>query len=115
MKRILVIDDEEIIVSTISIILEDMGIEVAGVSDPEKGVKMALEGEYELILSDIRMPGKAGNQVTKEILAAKPEAKILIITAYPTDPLAEDALAAGAVGLLKKPFEISKILDFLAG
>ena len=36
-----------------------------------------------------------------------------MITGYPNDPLAERALAAGAIGLLRKPFEIAKILDFL--
>jgi DNA-binding NarL/FixJ family response regulator len=59
------------------------------------------------------MPVKNGAEITEDILKAKPNARILVITAYPSDPLAERALKAGAVGLLKKPFEIAKILDFL--
>ena len=55
-----------------------------------------------------------GAEVTEAVLARKPGARILVITAYPNDPLAERAIKAGAVGLLKKPFEIAKILDFLA-
>ena len=45
-------------------------------------------------------------------MKAKPNAKLLIITAYPTDPLAKRAMDAGAIALVKKPFEIGKILDF---
>jgi DNA-binding NarL/FixJ family response regulator len=51
---------------------------------------------------------------TEAVLAKKPKARILVITAYPNDPLVERAIRAGAVGLLRKPFEIAKILDFLS-
>jgi FixJ family two-component response regulator len=56
---------------------------------------------------------KNGAEITEAILAKKPSARILVITAYPNDPLAQRAMGAGAIGLLKKPFEIAKILDFL--
>ena len=56
---------------------------------------------------------KNGNEITENIINAKPKSRILIITAYPTDPLAQKALEAGAISLLKKPFELGKILDFL--
>jgi CheY-like chemotaxis protein len=101
-KSILVIDDETLILDAIKIIFEDMGYEVETVSD------------FDLILTDIRMPGRNGAEITEAVLAKKPKARILCITAYPNDPVAERAVNAGAVGLLKKPFEIAKILDFLA-
>jgi CheY-like chemotaxis protein len=72
-----------------------------------------MKDDFDLILLDLRMPGKNGAQLTESIKKAKPEAKILLITAYPTDPLASQALQAGAHSLLKKPFEIAKIMDFL--
>ncbi len=112
-KRILVVDDEEMILNAIKLILEDMGHAVDVCSDPAAGEKMALEQSYDLILVDLRMPGKNGADVTTAVLARKPESRVLVITAYPGDPLAARALDAGAVGLLKKPFEIAKILDFL--
>jgi CheY-like chemotaxis protein len=113
MKRILVIDDEEMIVDVISVILGDMGYDVNGFRYSADGEKEALKSDYDLILIDVRMPEKNGAEVTEAILEGKPDAKILIITAYPTDPLAKRALDAGAVGLLKKPFEVAKILDYL--
>ena len=112
-KSILVIDDETMILDAIKIIFEDMGYSVHTAPDPIRGTEEAIGKHFDLILTDIRMPVKNGAEITEDILKAKPDARILVITAYPNDPLAERALKAGAVGLLKKPFEIAKILDFL--
>jgi len=112
-KRILVVDDEEMILNAIKLILEDMGHTVDVSSDPVAGERMALAQSYDLILVDLRMPGRNGAEVASTVLAARPESRILVITAYPGDPLAARALDAGAVGLLKKPFEIAKVLEFL--
>jgi DNA-binding NtrC family response regulator len=112
-KSILVIDDETMILDAIKIIFEDMGYNVETTADPVHGTEVALAGEFDLILTDVRMPARNGAEVTEAVLAGKPAARVLVITAYPNDPLAERAIRAGAVGLLKKPFEIAKILDFL--
>lgn len=113
MKNILVIDDETMILDAIKIIFEDMGYGVKVFSDSPAGMDEAIRGEYDLILVDVRMPGMNGAEVTEGIRKARPKAKVLVITAYPNDPLAVRALEAGAVGLLKKPFEIAKVIDFL--
>ncbi|HUX20379.1 MAG TPA: response regulator [Spirochaetia bacterium] len=112
-KKILVIDDERMILDAIELILGDLGHEVSTFSDPVLGQNSAIENDYDLILTDLRMPGRNGAQLSEAVLGAKPNAKILVITAYPTDHLAAQAMQAGAVGLIKKPFEITKILDYL--
>ena len=113
-KSILVIDDETMILAAIKIIFEDMGYSVRTTPDPIQGTEVAIAEDFDLILTDVRMPSRNGAEVTEAVLAKKPHARILVITAFPNDPLAERAIKAGAVGLLKKPFEIAKILDFLA-
>ena len=115
MKKILVIDDEKMIVDAMQVILEDMGYQVKGFQNSKAGEKHALENDYDLILVDLRMPEKNGAEVTESILKEKPNARILMITGHPTDPLARRALDAGAMARIKKPFEIAKILDFLKG
>lgn len=112
-KRILVIDDEEMVLTTIKLIFEDMGYEVTTHQDPFKGKDEAIHNSFDLIISDLRMPKKNGAEITEEIMSVKPDAHILIFTAHTTDPLAKKALEAGALSLVKKPFEIGKILDFL--
>jgi DNA-binding response OmpR family regulator len=114
-KRVLIIDDDPAIVDAITTILEDMGHRVDGYCSSQEGEQAALSEDYDLILMDLRMPTKDGAAVTADVLARKPEAKILLITGHPADPLARQALDAGARGLLKKPFEIGKVLDFLSG
>lgn len=113
-KSILVIDDEEMILDAIKIIFEDMGYVVQTTADAVLGTEEAVAKDFDLILTDVRMPGRNGAELTEAVLARKPSARILVITAYPNDPLAERAVRAGAIGLLKKPFEIAKILDFLS-
>ncbi|HUX20979.1 MAG TPA: response regulator [Spirochaetia bacterium] len=112
-KTILIIDDEAMVLDALTVILEDLDYTVEGYSDPFVGEQAALSGDYDLILSDLRMPGKNGAEIVKSILAAKPKARVLIITAFPSDPLAEKALSSGALGLVRKPFEISKIIEYL--
>jgi len=114
-KRVLIIDDDPVILDAVATILEDMGHRVDGHTSSPEGEQAAVSEDYDLILMDLRMPVKNGAEVTASILASKPEAKILIITGHPTDPLAAQALDAGAKGLLKKPFEIGKVLDLLSG
>lgn len=112
-KKILVIDDETMILDSIKIIFGEMGYEVTVHSDSSAGLADALKNSYDLVIVDVRMPGKNGADITEELLKSKPGTRLLIITAFPNDPLAVRALKAGAVGLLKKPFEIAKILDYL--
>ncbi len=112
-KRILIIDDEEMILNALKLILEDMGHDVFCFQDPVQGEQEGIKKDYDLIVLDLRMPDKNGAEIAEGILKEKPDARILVLTAYPGDPLAKKALDAGALSLLKKPFEISKIIDFL--
>jgi two-component system, chemotaxis family, chemotaxis protein CheY len=112
-KRMLVIDDEALVLKAMTAIFQDMGHEVKGFTDPVKGSEEGMASRYDLVVTDLRMPVRNGAEVVKAIRAARPEARILVVTAYDSDPLAREALAAGAVGMLKKPFEISKILEYL--
>jgi len=112
-KKILAIDDEVPILEAIKTILDDMGYSVTIFSNSIEGESAALSENYDLILIDMRMPERNGAEVTRNIMARKPDSKILIITAFPGDPLAKQSLDAGAKGLVKKPFEIGKILSFL--
>jgi CheY-like chemotaxis protein len=112
-KSLLVIDDEQMILDAIKIIFEDMGYEVVTTMVPADGIAAATSRHFDLILTDLRMPVSNGAEVTETIRAARPDARVLVITAFPNDPLVHRALDAGAIDILRKPFEIAKILDFL--
>ena len=112
-KRILVVDDDASVLFVIKELLEDMGHTVEGSDDPEEGQRLGASGDYDLIILDLRMPRTDGAELTAAILREQPEATILINTGYPGDPLAQKALESGAAGLIRKPFEIEKVYDYL--
>ncbi|MGL1893182.1 MAG: response regulator [Spirochaetaceae bacterium] len=112
-KKILVIDDEQIILDSIEMIFEDLGYSVSCQINPLVGESIASKEDFDLILVDLNMPIKDGLEITRSILSNKSEAKILIITANISDPRAVEALNLGAIDLVGKPFEIGKILNLL--
>lgn len=113
MIKVLVIDDERMMTSMIKVILEDRGHSVTGFSNSIDGEYEAIKNNYDLIYLDLHMPERNGAEITKNILYAKPDSKIIIITAFPTDFLAGEALKAGALTLLEKPLNMTKILNSL--
>ena len=113
MKRILVIDDEEIVANAMKEVLATFGYETVIHTSAEAGEEAALGENFDLIMVDLIMPDGNGAEVTRSILKAKPESTILVITGHPHDPLAGEALEAGAKSLVAKPFEIGKVIDFL--
>lgn len=113
MSRILIIDDEEMILEVVKHVLEPMGHEVAVASDSIKGACLAIEEPFDVVVVDIRMPDQNGADVVRNIRSQRPEQKIVIATGYPNDPIAQEALDAGAAALLQKPFEIAHIVSFV--
>src|ERR1035438_8374552 len=79
------------------------GIEVAGqAGSGAEAVALARAGGYDVILMDLRMPGGDGVTATEQILAADPDARVLVLTTYDTDADILRAVEAGATGYLLK-------------
>jgi CheY-like chemotaxis protein len=68
-KKILVVDDDEMILFVIRELLEDMGHSVTGVSDPHEAIQLAVDEDYDLIILDLRMPDIDGAELTDRILS----------------------------------------------
>lgn len=111
MIRVLLVDDHEMVrlgVSSYLSIQDD--IEVVGeAEDGNQGVQKALELRPDVILMDLVMEVMDGIEATKQIMAAWPEAKILIVTSYIDDEKVFPALQAGASGYLLKTSSASEI------
>ncbi|MBI9098627.1 MAG: response regulator [Spirochaetaceae bacterium] len=113
MKSILIVDDDELMIESIKIMLEKFSVSVTGYTDPFAGSDIAIRQKFDLILLDLKMPGLNGAEISIQILKARPDARILMLTSYPMDPLIQKAINAGVLGVVKKPFEIGKILKYL--
>ncbi len=107
-NRILVIDDSPIIREMLVEILSDAGFVVDTAVDGEKGAVVALKNDYDVILCDVHMPRLNGLETVREIITAKPDAKIIMTDSFP-DKLAQSARAEGALCCLQKPFDVSEL------
>jgi DNA-binding NarL/FixJ family response regulator len=104
MIRVLVADDQSMVRAGFRMLLadeEDVEV-VAEASNGLEAVAKAARFEPSLILMDIRMPELDGLEATRRILAADPEARILILTTFDLDEYVYDALRAGASGFVLK-------------
>lgn len=116
MARILVADDEEDIRELIKLVLIRDGHHVVTVADGMAAVEMHRQEVFDLIVSDLRMPGLTGIQVTEEVRAnPRGDIPILLLTASATDEDRGQARRAGISGLMVKPFKQADLRDRVSG
>jgi putative two-component system response regulator len=108
-RRILLVDDEELIRSAIAKFLRSKGYEVT-TCDSGPAALDALEREkHVLMLADVRMPGMTGLALVPAALAVDPEIAVMMLTAVNDAPTATEALAHGAMDYLMKPIELTDL------
>jgi len=115
-KKILVIDDEEIIIKSLSKLLERNGHEVFIAKNGEDAIVMIEEIDFDLILADIRMPGINGVEAVKciyEKMAEKGEGRIpaIFITGYTDDITEKKAKSLSPEAYIYKPFDTKELLN----
>ena len=101
-QRILIIDDDERTRKLFRTILEREGYEITEASDGNQALNQVRNGDYDLVLLDIAMPGISGLDVLKQLKTEKPDLPILILSMYPEEQYAVRTLKAGASGYLTK-------------
>jgi DNA-binding NtrC family response regulator len=113
-KKALVIDDEQIVLDSVSKILTEENYSVEVSLNGRQGRDMALETDYDVILTDIRMPDMGGMRVLRDIKRAKPALPVVIITGYATVRSAVQAMKLGAADYIEKPFTPDQLLKAVA-
>lgn len=112
--RVLVIDDDQIVLDSISQILTDENYDVDVTLRGGEGLERAIREHYDLVLTDIRMPDMGGIQVLRDIRQKRPALPVVMITGYATAPSAEMAMKLGAADFIEKPFEPEELLETVA-
>jgi NarL family two-component system response regulator LiaR len=102
--RVLIVDDHEVVREGLQTLLaEEAAIELVGqAADGREAVTMAKTERPDVILMDLVMPHLDGIEATRQILAADPDSKVLILTSFAEDKRVHDAIQAGATGYLLK-------------
>jgi DNA-binding NtrC family response regulator len=102
-KTILVVDDEPIVRESIRDWLKEAGYNVMTAETGEEAIKLLEKYDISILVIDVRLPGRTGISVLKDVKASKPQIKSIVITAYPSEELSEEAKKQGAVDYLVKP------------
>jgi NADH-quinone oxidoreductase subunit E len=108
-KPILVVEDESIMRESLRDWLAEAGYHVETAEEGEKALKAIAEGDFGLLILDLRLPGTGGIDLLRKARANRPHLKGIIITAYPSVQTAVEAMKEGAIDYLSKPFDLNRL------
>ncbi len=109
MSKILVIDDEQSMRDFLSIMLKKEGHDVVAAENGSDAFKAVQTEIFDLVISDVKMPGLDGIDVLKTVKEVSPETVVIMITAYATAETAVEAMKLGAYDYITKPFKVDEI------
>jgi nitrogen regulation protein NR(I) len=112
--KILLIEDDASIVGGLKKELQVEGYEVAVAERGDKGLAQANEQPFDLVITDLKMPGLSGLELVEQLHAVKPKLPIILMTAFGTTETAIEATKLGAYDYLLKPFDMAELLDLVA-
>jgi CheY-like chemotaxis protein len=112
--RILVVDDEHNLRMTIAANLELEGFEVVEAENGEAALALVQTQHFDLVLSDVRMPGMNGVDLFRRVHEQKPDLPVILMTAFALEGIVQEALREGAFTLLPKPFAIEHLVAALS-
>lgn len=112
--KILVVDDDRRIVKTTCDILKIKGHEAVAAYSGEEGVEKVGADVPDCVLMDIKMPGISGVEALKRMKKIAPALPVVLVSAYATNEIVEEAKQAGAYAVLSKPLDIQMVLSFLS-
>ena len=115
-KHILIIDDDKLILMTLKRLLIREGYKVTSALSGDIALRKIQEADFDLIISDIKMPQMGGIEVVKksrEYLSQHNKKPIpeIFITGYANEDIYKEALALNAAGYIEKPFDIKELLQ----
>ncbi len=110
-EKILIVDDEPDMLKLLSMILrEKTPYEITTTNNPVEAVELAKKGDFDLVITDLKMPGLDGLQLLEEIKKRDQDIPVIIITAYGTIDAATEAIEKGGFDFITKPFKKEQIL-----
>jgi nitrogen regulation protein NR(I) len=108
--KILLVEDDSAIVTTLCRLLADEGYEVIVETNGATGLTRARDDTFDVVITDLKLPGLNGLELVRELHTARPRLPILMMTAHGTTETAIEATQSGAYEYLVKPFEMPELL-----
>jgi two-component system response regulator AtoC len=110
LHNVLVVDDDASMRHLLSVILQDHGYEPRAVASGEDALRELAARDYDLVLTDVRMPGMGGLELLRRIQAQDPERMVIVMSAYGSHEAALEAMKAGAYDYVSKPFRPDEVV-----
>ena len=109
--KVLLVDDEQDFLETLSNRLEMRGLKVSAVTSGEQAISEARQQDYDAIVVDLAIPGIDGLETLKRIKADNPNAEIIILTGHASVQSRVEAMKLGAGDFLQKPVELTELMS----
>ncbi|MBT6145636.1 MAG: sigma-54-dependent Fis family transcriptional regulator, partial [Gemmatimonadetes bacterium] len=109
-ERILVVDDEVDLAASCTRLLDSRGYGTGVAASAEEALEILSTEDFQLVLTDLKMPGMGGMELLRKVREASPEIQVLMMTAYSTVEDAVEAMRLGAVDFVPKPFTPDHLL-----
>lgn len=113
-KRILIVDDDEDLRENLAELLVGEGYQTTTASSVSEALERLASGTFDLLLTDFRMPGPSGIDLIKEARRAHPKLRAILMTAFGNGYTEIESIRSGAIGYVRKPFEVEEILTLVA-
>jgi DNA-binding response OmpR family regulator len=107
------VDDDRDHAESVADVLEIRGYIPTVAVSGEQGIARFREGDFDIVLMDVKLPGMNGVETFFEFRKIRPAARVLMMTGYSVEALVAQAVENGALGVLHKPFAITELLDTL--
>ncbi len=111
--RVFIIDDDRDHAESIADVLSMRGYDTELAFSGEAGLARFREANFDIVFMDVKLPGMNGVETFFEFRKIRPEVKVMLMTGFSLEQLVAQAVENGALGVLRKPFEIRDLLDVL--
>ncbi|MFH0800924.1 MAG: response regulator [bacterium] len=111
--RILIVDDNADIRATMSLILKFQGYNVSTACNGREAIERVSEQPFDVTFMDIKMPVMDGVESFKRIHEMKPDAVVVMMTAYAVEDLVQEARLKGAYGIVYKPVDMERLIELI--
>ncbi|MDX2020503.1 MAG: sigma-54 dependent transcriptional regulator [Deltaproteobacteria bacterium] len=112
-RRVLIVDDEENLRHMLQLMLRKEGYESVGVADVQSALQSLQSDSFDIVLTDLRMPGRSGMELVDEIRRQRLPCTVVVMTAYGSKDVAIQALKHGAYDYISKPFDSDELILLL--
>ena len=112
--NVFIVDDDADFAESMTLMLEGQNCKIKVANSGEDAISKFRDQDFDITFMDVKMPGKNGVESFLEIRKFKPNARVVMMTAYSVNQLLDEAIENGAWGVLHKPFDMGHVLEMLS-